>query len=77
MEADMESTLWLEKPFTVMLWIPKGELRVVDATQSWRSETHKQEFKFLPEHSGRHKPWFKTAEEAWQFIREEYPHLQP
>ncbi len=62
--------------FTVMYWIPKSELRAINLQGNWRSPTHEREFKFLPEHS-LDPPMFQTAEEAWTYIREKYPHLQP
>lgn len=67
--------------FTVMLWKPKGELRVVDRRSDrrlvgWRSPTHAAEFEFLPEHKN-NPPWFATVEEGFKFIAANYPHLSP
>lgn len=60
-------------PWTVMLWVPKGELRVVGTYD----ELPAKEFDFLPEHASGKLPTFATEGEAWAFIDEKYPHLHP
>lgn len=60
--------------YTIMLNVTKRELRVVylgeDAIGGFESLRH------LPEHKD-NPPKFATADEGWEFIREQYPHLQP
>jgi hypothetical protein len=62
-------------PFTVMLWINKHELRVIDPNYAWRPGQAK-EFRYLPEHED-DPPRFDSAEAGWAFIRDNYPELQP
>ncbi len=58
-------------PWTVMFWIPKNEMRVVK-----NDDCNGDEFEWLPEHFDT-RPSFETPEAASEYIRSQYPHLQP
>ena len=62
------------KQFTIMLWINKGELRVINLKGDIGAPI--SEFRYLDEHAF-DPPSFDTADEGWAYIRNNYPHLHP
>lgn len=59
--------------FTVMFWISKQEMRVIDLdpAKQWRPGEQGSYCDVI------NAPLFETADEGWQWIRDHYPQYQP
>ena len=63
--------------FTVMYWPVKHECRTVRMEGRWRKFTGERGMVFLPEHSPRNPPKFRSPDLVMEWVLQEHPEYLP